>query len=182
MKTTKLIIVGESKVGKTSIIKQIKESYFDELGDIIISCNKSLKNIKVQNKITKFEIWETSAQYFYQNLNYILMRNTKIAILVYDISNKNTFEQLDYWYKKILEYNNDEIIFGIVGNKNDLNKKEVSSEIGKEYADKLNAVFGEISATDYNSVYKIFEELAVEKIKSEKNGFATIKYRNGDVN
>ena len=178
----KLIIAGERKVGKTAIIKQLNESYFDEIGDILISCNKSFKYFQTNDRILQFEIWETTGQDFYKDINNILMTNTKIAILVYDKTNKNSFEKLDYWYNKILEFNNDEMIFVVTGNKNDLQENiEVTEEKGKEYANKINAIFTEISAKDNKCIKEFFETLANEQNKYILSGFAKTEYRNGNL-
>ena len=100
----KVILIGESSVGKTSIINRFLK---DEFEDIIIStvseCHAS-KSIEVNGITVNLEIWDTAGQERYRSLVKNYFKGTKSAILIYDISQKNTFEELkNYWYKQIKE-------------------------------------------------------------------------------
>ena len=96
----------------------------------------------------------------YSAANEIFMRNAKIVLLVYDITNKNTFECLDKFYKQICNINDkDNIIIGVVGNKNDLYEERVIEEKeGEQYTKDINASFYETSTFDYNSIFNLFED------------------------
>ena len=89
------------------------------------------------------------------------MKNTQIALLVYDIINKKSFDDLnEWWYKQICDINGKDIIIGVVGNKNDLYEERVIEENeGQKYAKEIQASFFETSAFDYNSIFNLFEDI-----------------------
>ncbi len=159
---TKLILVGNSQVGKTSIITQYLEKNFNENYIPTYSHDKSLKNIKLKNNNEYIlEIWDTIGQEKYRAANNIFMKNTQIALLVYDKINKKSFEDLNEWYKQVCDINGrDNLIIGVVGNKTDLYEDRVIEENeGQKYAEEINASFFETSAFDYNSIFNLFEDI-----------------------
>jgi Ras-related protein Rab-6A len=103
-------------------------------------------------------------------LNTILMKNSKIAILVYDITDKKSFNELSYWYNQIINTNDkDDIIIGVAGNKSDRYEEQVvPTEEGQKYADKINAIFRETSAKDHESIEILFNEILKVFIEKEK--------------
>ena len=118
----KIILVGETQVGKTSIIKQYCEKMFSEEYLSTMGSDKFTKQIELENKTkVNLEIWDTVGQERYSSANKIFFKKTQIAILVYDITERRTFEKLQKWHNQIKEINNTEdIIIGVVGNKSDL--------------------------------------------------------------
>ena len=95
-------------------------------------------------------------------MNKIFIKNSKIVLLIYDITNKRGFDELDYFYNQVDEIvGKDNVIFGVIANKTDLNKEQIiTSEEGKEYANKINALYFETSAKDYKSIENAFKEIA----------------------
>ena len=165
MKKVKLILVGDGKVGKTSIITQYMTGTFKE--DYVMTTNqdKSIKEIELKNgeKIC-LEIWDTIGQEHFAATNKIFMKNSKIALLVYDITNQKSFDNLQKYYKQIDEVVGlDNIHIGVAANKSDLYDEQiVASNIGKEYADKIKATFFETTATDYENIENLFLTTANE--------------------
>ena len=173
MEKTKLILVGESGVGKTSIINQFLSQTFDSSITTSLTCDKWEKIIKLKdNQYLNVDIWDTAGQEKFRAINKIFLKNTQIALLVYDITDKNSFEQLKYWYDIINEINkNEKIIFGIVANKSDLYKKQtVFREEGENFAKNYcrNSSFFESSALDYEKIENIFVEIC--EIYVKRNG------------
>ena len=168
MDKIKLIIVGESKVGKTSLINQYLEKNFDFDVTFTITSDKFDKKIKLNNiKELNIEIWDTAGQEKYRVVNKIFIKNSKIALLVYDITNRNSFEQIEYWYNIIKEMNAFPVIFGVIANKIDLYKNQIiSKEEGENYAKKINALFFETSAMEYDSINQVFIDIANAYIKN----------------
>ena len=153
----KIILVGESTVGKTCIINQYVNQSFQEEYTTTIGGDRLQKEIEINNKKLNLEIWDTAGQEQYRAINKIFMKNTKIAILVYSIVKKETFEQLDYWYESVKNNNSNNVLFVVVGNKNDLyEQREVEEEEGKKWAEDNNCLFFESSAKDYESIENIF--------------------------
>jgi small GTP-binding protein len=165
MNRIKVILVGESLVGKTSLIKQYIQKEFIEDNVITTSADKITKTIETKNN-TKYilEIWDTAGNKEYKATNKIFMRNSQIAILVYDITKKESFDELENSYNQILNVNkNNNIVFAVAGNKTDLYEEQIIfPEEGIQFANKINAIFKETSAKDYESVNELFEDV-IEK-------------------
>jgi Ras-related protein Rab-11A len=165
MNRIKIILAGESLVGKTSLIKQYTQKEFLEDNVITTSADKTTKTIETKNN-TKYtlEIWDTAGNKAYKATNKIFMRNTQIAILVYDITKKESFDELENSYNQILNSNNNNnIVFAVAGNKSDLYEEQIIfPEKGIQFANKINAIFKETSAKDYESVNELFEDV-IEK-------------------
>ena len=170
MNKLKTILVGDSQVGKTSIINQYIRQSFDEEYLPTIAGDKSIKDLIIENQPLTLEIWDTAGQEIYRNVNKIFMKNAKIALLVYDITSKESFDSLDSWYNQICENNDKEnIIIGVVGNKSDLYEERVIEENeGQNYAERINGIWGETSAMDFDSVNSFFEKLAIAYLNKEK--------------
>ena len=165
MNRIKIILAGESLVGKTSLIKQYTQKEFLEDNVITTSADKTTKTIETKNN-TKYtlEIWDTAGNKAYKATNKIFMRNSQIAILVYDITKKESFDELENSYNQILNVNkNNNIVFAVAGNKTDLYEEQIIfPEEGIQFANKINAIFKETSAKDYESVNELFEDV-IEK-------------------
>ena len=150
----KIILLGESGVGKTSIIKCFNDEIFNNNRESTASCSQITKQIEINNNKYLLDIWDTAGQEKYRSLNTIFIKDAKIIILVYDISSKNSFLQLNFWYDFIHEqinYNN--IILGIIGNKSDLFEQEkVTEEEGREYATKCGGYFSLLSVIKTKSL------------------------------
>ncbi len=161
MQKIKTILVGNSGVGKTSLITQLVRKTFDEEYLPTIAGDKSTKEIDVNGKTLTLEIWDTAGQEMYKNVNKIFMKNSKIVILVYDMTQEESFKGLDSWFKQVEEVNDiKNIQFGVVANKSDLYEDRViDKEEGESYAKSINAVFGETSSMDYDSVFDFFTKI-----------------------
>ena len=139
----KVILVGESKVGKTSLINQFinNEDTFTYLATM--GSDKSLKNINIKGKEVKLEIFDTVGQPDYRAVNKIFMKNTDIALIVYDITNRETFQELTGWINNVKEINqSSDIILSIIANKSDLyEERNISEEEGKKFAADNHSFF-----------------------------------------
>ena len=177
MNKAKLIIVGEATVGKTSIILQYNENQFIETYITTIGNDKILKEFSIKGKNFKIEIWDTAGQEKYRTVNKIFMKNTQIALIVYSIIDKNSFEQLNFWINLVKEVNKDKkIIFGIAANKSDLFESQiVSFEEGKKFADENDCLFFETSAKDHKSIENLFQKLAEKYAECNLNEKVEIK-------
>lgn len=134
-------------VGKTAILQRLDEKPFQEF--IITTFNSSyiIKKMNINGKKVELEVWDTAGQEQYKALSKLYIKNAKIAVLVYDITRKDTLTDLDYWFNFIDEDLGTRITLGLAGNKADLfTEEQVSKEDGKEYAEKWGAVFSLLSA------------------------------------
>ena len=185
MKKLKVTLIGESKVGKTSLINQYVNNKFEEEYFMTIGNDKLIKEIEINENKVRLEIWDTIGQKDLRSANKIFMKNTNIALIVYDITNKKSFENLNEFYKELIKMNErDKMIIGIAANKSDLYENtEVNREEGEEYAKKINALYFESTATDHENVVNIFEELIkvyIENNKEKKNEDTTNNINNSN--
>ena len=165
MPSIKVVLLGESAVGKTSIITRFIENKFKE--DIMASISSNFVSKKIDlgnNKSIKFDIWDTAGQEKYRALAKIFYQDSKIVILVYDITNKNSFNELkNYWYEKVKENSSSDVIFAIAGNKCDLyEKEEVEKTEGEKFAKEIGAIFHETSALNSNGINELFTDIAMK--------------------
>ena len=145
----KMILLGESGVGKTSIIKRYLEDQFDKNETSTLSMSYVGKTVKIDNKDIRLNIWDTIGQEKYRSISKLFLNETKIVILVYSIDNGESFKELSYWYDLYKELLGEETILGIAGNKMDLYlNQEVEEEKAKEYAESRGAIFSLVSAKD----------------------------------
>ena len=163
----KTILIGESGVGKTNLINIAKSEKFNPNTVTTVNCS-FFKTLMVVEDI-KFNVylWDTIGQEKLKSLTKIFFKNSKIVVLVYDITNKNSLKQLDFWLKQVKESLGNNIILGVLGNKKDLFvKEEVSEEEGEEYAKSIGARWGLTSAkTDRESFLAFLENLIKDYIK-----------------
>ena len=167
----KLILLGESAVGKTSIINRYVEDSFSN--DIISSSSMtySRKRLTINKQNIILNIWDTVGQEKFKSLSKLFFNDTKIVVLVYSITEKDTFIKLDYWLKAFQETIGDDVVLGVAGNKSDLFfQQTVSEEEGAKYAEKIGAIFSEISAKENKKgLDKFIEQLVTEYIKRNPN-------------
>lgn len=163
----KVILVGDSGVGKTSIVARYLDRYQkDEKSTIGVSYSNKI--IKIENNTLCFDIWDTAGQEKFRSVNSVFYRDAHLCILVYDITCQESFENLKtYWYPTVNENATGDIIFGIAGNKQDLFEDEkVNQQDVRDFASDINAIFYLTSAKEGTAVDKIFTELAQKFVES----------------
>ena len=181
----KVVLLGESFVGKTSLINTyVKNSFSDKL-NMTVSASSFSKIIETEKGKYNLKLWDTAGQEIYRCLNKIFIKDCQIVIFVYDITRKKTLEELEYWY----EYSEtclgkDKVVYGVLANKIDLFNKEneikeeyeelgleinyVNGNEGKDFANKIGALFCETSAKDKIIGFQEFMIKLVEKYITEK--------------
>ena len=158
IESCKVVLIGESGVGKTSIISQFINETFQVNMESTSGATFSSKVVTLSNKNKiKLEIWDTAGQERYRALTKMFYKDAAAAILVCDITDKNSFIQIkEYWVDQIKQ-NNDNIILIIVANKSDLYEKEAIDENEvRNYANELNANFIVCSALNRSGIEDIF--------------------------
>ena len=170
----KVVLLGDAGVGKTAIIRRYYEDKFNAILESTYNASFIEKVINVENKKIVLELWDTVGQEAYRSLTKIFTKNARIIILVYDVTSKETFNSLNYWYDYISKETDGNIILGVAGNKTDLileedHTEEVSQEEGKNFAEKINASFVLMSAKESDKeIKKLFNEL-LSKFLGVKN-------------
>ena len=165
----KVVLLGNSGVGKTSLINIVTGGKFDENENITVTAYYAMKKTRIKKQDYILNIWDTTGQEKLRQLTKIFYTNSKIVIFVYDITNKESFTDLNYWVNDIKERMGDNLVKGVVANKTDLFLKEtVKKEEGKEYATSINAKFLDFSAKeDEPSKFESFlNDLLLEYLKN----------------
>ena len=185
MDRIKLILVGDKSVGKTSIITQFSEKQFSNEYIPTIGSDKIMKEIEIKGEKLNLEIWDTVGQEQYRTVNKIFIKNAQIALIVYDITNKDSFNNLNFWLKEINDNNSKKAICCVLSNKSDLYENQVvDSEEGKNFAAEKKMKFFETSAKDYESIENVFfeicEDYLVQKKRKEEKQKENIKKKEAD--
>ncbi|CAG9312817.1 unnamed protein product [Blepharisma stoltei] len=179
----KVILLGDAKVGKTSLIKHFINRENSDFSPTIVPDFVN-KEVNANGKLVNLRIWDTSGQERYQSLSFGFYRNTDICILVYDITLNRSFENLSYWiedFKTQMGISNpSEFPFVLVGNKGDKhNGRTVPMDIVKNWCKANgNIPFFEASIRDKSSIDAIFEkaaEIAIQKIGIKNIRHSAIK-------
>ena len=162
----KVILVGETATGKTSLINTSIGLEFQEKVDSTQSSSIMQKKMEINKKTYSVNLWDTIGQEQYRSLTKIFMKGAKIVIFVYDITRLDTFEQLDFWLDSTKEVLGDKPVLGIVGNKYDLYYKEaVKEEDAEEYAKNKGIPFKLCSAKTPKLFCEFLEELVKKYIE-----------------
>jgi len=156
----KLIIIGDAGVGKSSLLKRAVKNIFEDNYQATIGFEFLLMHFQVNDLKIKFQIWDTCGQEMYRSLVQGFYHNTSLALLVYDINKKTTFENLDNWLKDLKQHTEQDLPVFVVGNKNDLDRN-VTDEEAKQFKNVNNIVYcTECSAKRGYNVKEIFIEAA----------------------
>ena len=176
----KIILLGNSGVGKTNIINVVTGGKFSEDERTTSSASFSQKIMEIDKKEYTLNLWDTIGQEQFRQLTKIFYNNSKIVIFVYDITSKTSFDDLNYWTKDVEDQLGQDIIKGIVANKMDLYlQEEVKTEEGENFAESVGAKFLEFSAKTENPqkfdqflIELINEYLMLKKNKNSKGKIA----------
>ena len=161
-KSVKAVLLGETAVGKTCIIARFINNTFEN--NIMSTtgasyAGKTMAFEEFGGKCIKFEIWDTAGQEKYRALTKIFYKDAGVAILVYDITRKESFDELkDYWYNQIKECAPKNIVIGIAANKCDLyDNEQVSEDEARNFANEIGAVFKLTSASTNQGIEELFK-------------------------
>jgi small GTP-binding protein len=157
-------------VGKSSLVLRFVKGQFHEFQESTIGAAFLTQTVQIDDTTVKFEIWDTAGQERYHSLAPMYYRGAQAAIVVYDITNKETFQKAQTWIKELQRQASPNIVIALAGNKLDLaNKRAVSYEEAKAYADECSLLFMETSAKTAANVMDIFTSIAKKLPKSESN-------------
>ena len=154
----KLIVIGDSGVGKSCLTSKATKNIFETSYNTTIGFEFFCFNLKIKDKIIKLQIWDTCGQELYRSLITNFYRNSSLAIMVYSITNKESFEHVDIWLKELKSHSNPDAKVFLVGNKNDLEEnRQVTTQEAKEFSNQLGFnYFCESSAKTGFNARKVF--------------------------
>ena len=166
----KVVVVGDSGVGKTNLIKRFINDTFNKDSKATVGVEFLSKTYLINQEVFKIEIWDTAGQERYKSITAAYYKGAKGAMIVYDVTNQTSFDNVDNWANEIKEKAARNINLMIVGNKTDLTDKiVVTSEVATEKAKALEIPIMETSALDSTNVKEAFYQLLREMYKSVKD-------------
>ncbi|EEU39396.1 uncharacterized protein NECHADRAFT_44125 [Fusarium vanettenii 77-13-4] len=156
LKKFKLVFLGEQSVGKTSLITRFMYDSFDNMYQATIGIDFLSKD-----RTVRLQLWDTAGQERFRSLIPSYIRDSSVAVVVYDISNAKSFQNTKKWIDDVRAERGNDVIIVLVGNKTDLNdKREVTTQQGEEEAKKNNLMFVETSAKLGHNVKNLFKRIA----------------------
>ena len=159
----KVVLLGDSGVGKTCIITRYIQETFAENCTSTNGASYCSKNVKFEKlgKNLLLDIWDTAGQEKYKSLTKFFYKDAKVAILVYDITRRDSFDNIkNYWYNQLKENGDSNLVLGVAGNKCDLYENEkVSENEAREFAEQIGAVFELTSAANNTGITELFQDV-----------------------
>lgn len=156
----KIILIGDSGVGKTNILSRFTKNTFDFDMKSTIGVEFANRNVTINNKIIKLQIWDTAGQERFRAISGAFYRGALGVLLVYDITKYETFNSCENWFREVKEYLGDKIPVILVGNKNDLKHLRSVPEVASiDYAKHNNMSFLETSAFNNSNIQEAFNIL-----------------------
>ena len=156
----KVVLLGDSGVGKTCIIARYISGSFDKNSPTTNGASFCSKNVRFEQlgKNLLLDIWDTAGQEKYKALTKFFYKDAAVCILVYDVTRKESFESLkDYWYSQLKENSEPDIVIGVAGNKCDMfENEEVKEDEARDWAKKIGAVFELTSAQNNTGINDLF--------------------------
>jgi len=173
----KLVLLGDTSVGKSSIVIRFVKGQFSEYQESTIGAAFLTQTVPVQDCTVKFEIWDTAGQERYHSLAPMYYRGAAAAIVVYDITSQESFHRAKSWVKELQRQGSPDVVIALAGNKIDRDEeREVGAADAKQYADDNSLYFIETSAKTNVNVRELFLAIARQLPKepstnAEDSGF-----------
>ena len=165
----KIMVLGESKVGKTSLIKRYTKDQFGGVYLTTVGMDFQDKIIEIEDKKVRLQVWDTAGQERFRNVTKSYFQSSHGLLVVYDITDKESFDKIKFWIENIKNNAPENAKLILVGNKCDLaNERKVTIEDGENKARNYNIKFFESSAKDGTNVNELFFYLANEIYQNDK--------------
>ncbi|XP_037106328.1 RAB6B, member RAS oncogene family a isoform X2 [Syngnathus acus] len=161
LKKFKLVFLGEQSVGKTSLITRFMYDSFDSTYQATIGIDFLSKTMYLEDRTVRLQLWDTAGQERFRSLIPSYIRDSTVAVVVYDITNANSFRQTTKWIDDVRTERGSDVIVMLVGNKTDLaEKRQISVKEGEQQAKELSVMFTETSAKTGHNVKQLFRRVA----------------------
>ena len=164
----KIVLLGDIAVGKTSIFQRFIERDMSKDHNPTIGCCYNFINIEEKEYTKRIELWDTAGQERFHSLAALYYKNAQAALVVYDVTSKNSLSQAQRWIDELNEKANPNILICLAGNKVDLaDERVISEEQGKSFAEEYWLLFKEVSALQNTNIKELFDEI-VEKLPTKE--------------
>ncbi|KAF5727361.1 ras-related protein Rab11C [Tripterygium wilfordii] len=159
----KIVLIGDSGVGKSNILSRFTRNEFCLESKSTIGVEFATRTLQVEGKTVKAQIWDTAGQERYRAITSAYYRGAVGALLVYDITKSQTFDNVQRWLRELRDHADSNIVIMMAGNKSDLNHlRAVSEEDGHTFAEREGLSFLETSALEATNVEKAFQTILAE--------------------
>ncbi|GAA6047682.1 hypothetical protein JCM3770_001625 [Rhodotorula araucariae] len=161
LKKFKLVFLGEQSVGKTSLITRFMYDTFDNTYQATIGIDFLSKTMYLEDRTVRLQLWDTAGQERFRSLIPSYIRDSSVAVVVYDITNRASFLNTSKWVDDVRSERGNDVIIVLVGNKTDLNdKRQVTTDEAEQKSKELNVMFIETSAKAGHNVKTLFRKIA----------------------
>lgn len=168
----KYIIIGDPAVGKSNILMKYAHNKFTEEYQATIGVEFGAKNIEFDDLVYRIQVWDTAGQENFRSITRAYYKNSVCAFVVYDITNRQSFESIQSWIEDIREQSPKTVSIVLIGNKNDLEEdRKVTFDEGKNFATENRLLFMETSAKLGTGIEEIFKKSAQEIAAKMEQGF-----------
>ena len=172
----KLVLIGDSGVGKTNILSRYINNEFSYSSKSTVGVEFGSKIIKTNDKLIKIQIWDTAGQERYKSITSAYYKGAKGAFVVYDITRRDTFMNVDKWIGELKSTGNEDVFILLIGNKSDLEQeRQVSTEEVTKKAEQLKIAFCETSALEGKNIEYAFQTVVEEVSKKSNNTGSDVK-------
>merc|ERR1712150_118274 len=164
----KLMMLGDSGVGKTAILRRYCDDTFDAKWINTIGIDFKMKHVEIEDKKVRLQIWDTAGQERFQAMAHSFYRGAAGILLVYDITSLESFEHVEKWMTSISTHGSDDVIVTLIGNKRDItNHRNVSVSKGENLAKQYGIDFFETSAKTKENIDEAFANLSEKVFKKQ---------------
>jgi Ras-related protein Rab-5C len=171
--SSKIVLLGDAAVGKSSIVLRLTKNSFSEYGESTIGAAYVTTSIETETAVVKFELWDTAGQERYNALAPMFYRNAAAALIVYDITSRNSLDRAKRWVTEIQSQPGTIIV--LIGNKVDMeNLRQIPKEVAEQYAQEAGVYHFEASAKTNTNIHEIFQYVA-DKLALQSTGGAGAK-------
>ncbi|KZV73374.1 ras-domain-containing protein [Peniophora sp. CONT] len=170
LKRTKIVLLGDQSVGKTSLITRFMYDTFDNTYQATIGIDFLSKTLYLDDRTVRLQLWDTAGQERFRSLIPSYIRDSTVAIVVFDITNRQSFMSTTKWIDDVRSERGNDVMVVLVGNKADLSdKREVTLEEATAKSQQLNIMFMETSAKAGHNVKSLFKKIAMSLPGMEKD-------------
>ena len=176
----KLIVIGDSGVGKSCLTNNAVKNIFDDSYNATVGFEFFTFNVKINDKVVKLQIWDTCGQELYRSLITNFYRNSSLAVMVYAINSKESFDNIEMWLRELRTHSNPDAKVFLIGNKIDLeNERKITKEQGEKFCkdNKINEFMEASAKTGVNAqnifikaAVTLYEDYLVYQKKTEESG------------
>jgi len=153
----KVVLLGDTNVGKSSIALKFVENVFHEQGEPTTGSSFSIQTVQLKDRTVKFEIWDTAGQEKYRSLAQLYYQGAQAALIIYDITDKDSFANVKYWVSELRGAKSGPVVIAIVGNKLDLeSQRKVPKVEAETFANSCDCIYEEISARTGDNIKDVF--------------------------